>query len=326
MQDKFNRDIDYLRVSVTDRCNLRCIYCMPEEGVTLAEHDEVLTLEEITKIVRSAVTVGIKKIRITGGEALVRKGIVNLIKMIKNIPGIEEVSLTTNGILLSEMAGQLYNAGLDRVNISLDTLDTEKYARITRGGKLSKVWLGIESAIEKEFHPVKLNVVAIKGFNDHEIIDFAELTQKMPVHVRFIELMPIGAGERMSLGGFISAEEILNQIKQTYTLEPVEEVLGAGPAKYLRIPGAQGTIGVISAISNHFCNKCNRLRLTAEGQLRPCLSSPEEIDLKTPLRQGKNEKELAEYILKAIKSKPEQHEMQKNGWGKNKRIMTQLGG
>lgn len=326
MQDKFNRDINYLRVSVTDRCNLRCIYCMPEEGVALAEHDEVLRLEEIAGLVRSAAIVGIKKIRLTGGEALIRKGIVNLIEMINDIPDIEEIALTTNGILLADMAGQLRRAGLDRVNISLDTMNADKYARMTRGGQLSKVWLGIEAALENELFPVKLNVVAIKGFNDQEIVDFAELTQKMPLHVRFIELMPIGAGERMALGGFISSEEVLNQIKQKYNLEPVEDILGAGPAKYYRIPGGQGTIGVISAISNHFCNKCNRVRLTAEGQLRPCLCSPEEIDLKTPLRQGKNEEELADYITKAIKSKPEQHEMQKIGWAQNRRIMTQIGG
>lgn len=326
MQDVFNREINYLRVSVTDRCNLRCIYCMPEEGVALAEHDDVLRLEEIAKLVRSAAQAGITKVRVTGGEALIRKGIVDLIGMIKNTPGIQEVSLTTNGILLPEMAGPLKKAGLDRVNISLDTMDAAKYERITRCGKLSRVWLGIEAALEQGFHPVKLNVVALKGFNDNEFVDFAQLTEKMPLHVRFIELMPIGAGERFTLGSYISSEDILGIIKEKYELEPVQEVLGAGPAKYYRIPGAQGTVGVISAISNHFCQTCNRLRLTAEGQLRPCLCSPEELDLRTPLRQGKSEEELAEYIRQGIKNKPQQHEMQQKGWGTNSRMMTQIGG
>lgn len=326
MQDTFQRNIDYLRISVTDRCNLRCIYCMPDEGVELTSYDEILRLEEIVKIVRSAVMVGIKKIRFTGGEPLVRKGIIDLIKQVKDIPEIEDISLTTNGILLPEMAKNLKKAGLTRVNISLDTLSPQKFAKITRNGQLSKAWLGIEAARDAGLDPVKINTVVIRGLNDDEIFDFVDLTTKMPVHVRFIELMPIGASQYAAHDSYISSDELLAMIGKRRDIVPENGVMGSGPARYFRIPGAPGTVGVISPISSHFCGSCNRVRLTAEGQLRPCLQSPREIDLKNPLRNGASEAELANIIRLAINSKPEKHDLAQSGWEGNRRVMNQIGG
>lgn len=326
MHDAFERNINYLRISVTDKCNLRCVYCMPEEGVTLTGHEEILRLEEIVRVVRAGALAGIRKVRFTGGEPLVRKGIAELIAMVGEIPEIDDIALTTNGILLPKMAEELKKAGLKRVNISLDTLDPEKFGRITRGGLVSEAWLGVEAALEAGFDPVKINMVVIRGFNDDEISDFVEVTKKKPLHVRFIELMPIGASETAARDSFISTAELFETITGRYSLAPEKEVAGSGPAKYYRLPGAPGTIGFISPISNHFCANCNRLRLTAEGQLRPCLQSPQEIDLKTPLRNGASLLDIANIIRLAAHSKPEKHEMVRKGWAGNKRIMNQIGG
>lgn len=326
MKDMFQRNINYLRVSVTDKCNLRCIYCMPEEGVELRPHGDILSLEEIYKIIQSAVLMGIRKVRFTGGEPLVRKGIISLIKMVNEIPEIDDIALTTNGILLPEMAAELKKAGLKRVNISLDTLSPEKFARITRVGRLSKVWLGLEAAREAGFDPVKINTVIIRGFNDDELKDFVELTKEAPLHIRFIELMPIGASKYCAQESYVSTQELIDRISRDFNILPEKEVPGSGPAKYYRIPGALGTIGFISPISNHFCGNCNRLRLTAEGQLRPCLQSPKEIDLKTPLRRGASPMELANIFRMAVNSKPEKHDMEQSGWEGNTRFMTQIGG
>lgn len=326
MNDAFERNIDYLRISVTDRCNLRCIYCMPAEGVELSSYEDILRLEEIVKIIKSAVTLGIKKIRFTGGEPLVRKGIVDLIKQTSEMPEIKDISLTTNGILLPEMAKSLKKAGLNRVNISLDTLSPQKYAEITRGGQFGKVWLGLEAARDAGLDPVKLNTVIIRGLNDDEIFDFVDLTTKMPIHVRFIELMPIGASQAAAMDTYISSAELLEMIGSQREIIPEYDVAGSGPAKYFRIPGAPGTVGVISPISSHFCASCNRVRLTAEGQLRPCLQSPQEIDLRVPLRSGASEAELADIIKLAINSKPEKHDLAQTGWEGNRRVMNQIGG
>jgi len=326
MYDTFERNINYLRISVTDKCNLRCIYCMPKEGVELAPHDDILRLEEIEKIVRSAALVGIKKVRLTGGEPLVRKGIIELVDMINNVPQIDDIALTTNGLLLPDMAGGLKKAGLKRVNISLDTLSPGKFAKITRGGQLSKAWLGLETALETGFDPVKTNTVVIRGFNDDEIDDFIALTCKMPVHVRFIELMPIGESDAWAGDSYVSTAELVEYVSGKHEIIPEKEVRGSGPARYYRVPGAPGTIGFISPISSHFCSECNRLRLTAEGCLRPCLHSPAEIDLRTPLRNGASEPELADIIRTAVNSKPEKHDMQQSGWRGNRRVMNQIGG
>ncbi|MBU7008634.1 GTP 3',8-cyclase MoaA [Phosphitispora fastidiosa] len=325
MNDAFHRKINYLRISVTDRCNLRCVYCMPEEGVELINHEEILSLEEIIRVINSAVMAGIRKIRFTGGEPLVRKGISSLIERVNDIPEIDDIALTTNGILLPIMAAELRKAGLRRVNISLDTLVPEKFRRITRGGRLSDAWLGVETALEAGFDPVKINTVVIRGFNEEEVYDFAELTTKMPLNVRFIELMPIGVSDLRDRKSFVSTTELIKILQNRHELVP-EKVAGNGPAKSYRIPGAMGTIGFISPISNHFCADCNRLRLTAEGQLRPCLQSPQEIDLKTPLREGASPEQLADVIRFAISSKPEKHNMEQAGWAGNRRWMTQIGG
>ncbi len=326
MQDRFQRQINYLRISLTDRCNLRCVYCMPAEGVQCIPHDEILTIEEIIAVIKAGVQVGIRKVRLTGGEPLVRRGILDLIKEINNIPGIDDIALTTNGILLGDMAGDLKAAGLKRVNISLDTLKPGLFRRITRCGDLNLVLRSIDAAFEYALEPVKINTVAIRGLNDDELVDLAKLTQDRPLHVRFIELMPIGASDAWSRVRFISNQEVRELITGALgNLEDEKKVPGSGPARYCRLAGAQGTIGFISAVSNHFCATCNRLRLTATGQLRPCLFSSREIDLKQALRAGAGTIELAGIFKKAIMSKPDSHDLTAS-WQKDDRIMSQIGG
>ncbi|MGF7185048.1 cyclic pyranopterin phosphate synthase [Desulfitispora alkaliphila] len=320
------RKVDYLRVSVTDKCNLRCVYCMPESGIDLKPHIEILRLEEMAKIIKLAASMGISKIRITGGEPLVRKGIISFIEEVANTPGIEDVSLTTNGILLKKYGKDLKQAGLDRVNISLDTLKPEKFKEITRIGNLQEVWSGIHEALKLELNPVKINVVVIRDFNYDEILEFVDLTSKLPIHIRFIELMPIGEGESMNSKNFVSAQEILKLIEEKYPVLPSTNINGAGPAKYISIAKHKGTIGFISAMSDHFCNKCNRLRLTAEGKIRPCLQSSKEIDIKTMLRYGASDEKLKEIIGEAIMGKPLQHTMNEEGWKQQNKKMYHIGG
>ena len=325
MIDNFQRQINYLRISVTDRCNLRCVYCMPPEGVKQTPHGEILSLEEFSRVVDAASDLGIQKIRITGGEPLVRKDILDLFRYISANPVIDDISITTNGVLFAEMAEDLKKYGLKRVNFSLDSLNPETFQDITRVGKFDAVWRSIHKALELDLHPVKLNVVAVRGVNDHEFADFARLTRELPLHIRFIELMPIGECNPWAVGNFISAEEITMKLQQEFgPLETEVKVTGSGPAKYFRLPGAQGTIGFITAISEHFCGSCNRLRLTANGQLRPCLYSNKELDLKTPLRTGASRLELAEIIARGIRLKPSQHHME-DGW-MDRRVMSQIGG
>lgn len=327
MRDEFARDINYLRISVTDRCNLRCVYCMPPEGVTLMERDRILRNEEFLDIIRAAVKTGIRKIRLTGGEPLVRKGIIDLVRGIGSISAIDDLALTTNGVMLPQFAYPLKKAGLKRVNISLDTLKPERFREITRTGDLGQVWAGIRAARRVGLKPIKLNVVAMRGFNDDEIMDFVDLTKKLPLHVRFIELMPIGASDGWAIDKMITVPEILGRITAGGTeLEAAKPVPGNGPARYFRVPGATGTVGFISAISDHFCADCNRLRLTSEGQLRPCLQSPLEVDLRTPLRAGQSEDELAGIISRTVAIKPEKHTMVTEGWHDNTRVMSQIGG
>lgn len=326
MQDRFNRPIQYLRISVTDRCNLRCTYCMPAEGVLMKSTEEILSFEEIVTFVQAVVPLGISKIRLTGGEPLVRKGVPSLVKRLAAIPQIKDLSMTTNGILLAQYAQELKEAGLNRVNISLDTLDPQKYRQVTRWGELSQVYQGIEAALEAQLEPVKLNVVVVKGFNDTEILDLAELTLKYPLHVRFIELMPIGQGDNKTLEHYLPVTEIKQQIERKYSLKPVADLRGNGPAQNFQIVGSQGTLGFIGALSQHFCHACNRLRLTADGKLRPCLQKGLEYDVRKPLRRQASSKELQEIFLKALGTKPKEHDMQQNGWGQQARTMSQIGG
>lgn len=325
MLDGFEREINYLRISVTDRCNLRCVYCMPEEGVKLLTHEQILTLEEIYQVVEAAALIGISKVRLTGGEPLVRLGLVDLIRNISTLPQIDDISLTTNGILLKEMAKDLKEAGLKRVNISLDTMVPQRFRDITRIGDINKVMQGIEEALRLGLNPVKINTVVVRGVNLDEVVNFARWTSKQPVHVRFIELMPIGTSSSWAGDSYVPAEEIKEIIRgELGELEPASQLTGSGPAKYYKLKNALGTIGFITAVSDHFCARCNRLRLTANGRLRPCLFDKREVDIKTALRTGISKEELAKIIMQVIKTKPDRHHMS-DGW-QDKRIMSQLGG
>lgn len=328
MIDSQGRKIDYLRISITDRCNLRCIYCMPEEGIELLSHDKVLTFEEILRVVKNAAALGISKIRITGGEPLARLGVVKLIKDIKQTPGIEEVSITTNGILLENYIDELIEAGLDRLNISLDTLNEETYKEITRNGSLKKILTGINLAIQKGISRIKLNTVIIKEMNFSEIMDFVKLSEEKPIDVRFIELMPIGEGSKFTS---VSNEEIKSIIAEERNLTPFLHKIGSGPATYYKSPLSKGSVGFISAISHEFCGECNRVRLTAEGFLKLCLHWNKGIDLKKLLRNGIDDEKLLEMLSQAIIKKPAKHEMNKiNSIEKHfdleKRKMYQIGG
>jgi len=323
VEDAFGRRITYLRISVTDRCNLRCRYCMPEEGVYLKSHEDILRLEEIVRLVQAALQVGIKRVRLTGGEPLVRKNLVSLVQQLASLPGLEEISLTTNGQLLEHLALPLKEAGLKRVNISLDTLQSDRYSFITRGGSIEAVWRGIRAALAAGLVPVKLNVVVVRGFNEDEVLDFASLTLREPLHVRFIELMPIGTAAGGDFG-YVSLQEIRKRLALKFKLEPVQDVPGNGPARNFRVAGSLGSLGFIGALSEHFCSRCNRLRLTADGKLRPCLYWQAEVDMKTPLRSGASILELARLFQQAIRLKPQGHRLEA-GWIEG-RFMCQIGG
>ncbi|MFC1978516.1 GTP 3',8-cyclase MoaA [Chloroflexota bacterium] len=324
LSDSFQRPINYLRISVTDRCNLRCIYCMPKEGVVLAPHSQILSYEEIKTVAAAAAEVGISKIRLTGGEPLIRLGIVDLVKMLAQIKGIDDLSLTTNAILLDRYASELKEAGLKRVNISLDTLQEEKYEKITRVGTLDQALAGIRAAHKAGLEPIKINVVAMRGINDDEIPDFAKITTEKSWHVRFIELMPFQGNESANQW-FMQRTEIEGKVRELGGLNPVFDHTGHGPAKYFQFPQAKGTIGFISSVTEHICTSCNRLRLTADGRLRPCLLSDKEIDTRVPLRNGASNDELKSLIQQAVESKPKGHELL-SGARPQKRNMSQIGG
>lgn len=318
--DSFGRGINYLRISVTDRCNLRCIYCMPPEGISLIPHSEILSYEEIHTIVQATAELGINKIRLTGGEPLIRAELPKLVRMLSQIEGIEEVSLTTNGVLLKKYALELKQGGLTRANISLDTLKADRFRHITHSGELKDVLDGIEAAKNAGLYPVKINTVIMRGINDDEVLDFANMTYKEGWDVRFIELMPF-----TGIAEFVSSDELRRRIRSLGALEPCPPPRGNGPARYYRLPGAKGTIGFISPITEPFCSSCNRLRLTSNGQLCPCLLSDDGIDLKGPLRNNASAQELKRLILRVIASKPEQHRLAE-GIVPTKRNMSQIGG
>ena len=323
--DSFGRNVNYLRISVTDRCNLRCIYCMPPEGVPQISHSELFSYEEIQTVVRAAAELGINRIRLTGGEPLVRAELPELVRMLSQIEGIEELSLTTNGVFLKKYALELKQAGLSRVNVSLDTLKADKFRYITRLGELQGVLEGIEAAKKAGFEPVKTNTVVMRGINDDEILDFARMTYEDGWHVRFIELMPFkGVAE------FVPSIELRQHISLLGKPEPCASITGNGPAMYYRLPGARGTIGFISPLTETaFCSRCNRMRLTSDGKLRPCLLREDEIDLKLPLRSdeiGAPMKELKRLILKAVASKPEHHHLEGGNVRLVNRKMSQIGG
>ena len=326
--DFHNRRINYLRISVTDRCNLRCRYCMPKEGVSQFGHSEILRYEEILRLSALALKKGITKIRITGGEPLVRKDAVQLIHQLSRLSGLQDLSITTNGILLEEFALALSQAGLKRLNVSMDSLNPEKYRDITRGGDLSRVWAGIKAARLAGISPIKINVVAIAGFNDQEILEFARLTIREPYQVRFIEFMPVGISTEWSPERCLPAREIKGRIETFSPLIPLQNGTHDhdGPARLFKLPGAIGEIGFISPISDHFCTSCNRLRLTADGKLRTCLFSEEETDLKRLLRSGCSDEELEKKLDEAISTKPLRHGAIAGVMKRCHRPMVKIGG
>ena len=315
MTDQFGREITYLRLSVTDLCNLRCVYCMPEEGVTKLRHEDILSIEEIGEIARAAAGLGVKKIRVTGGEPLVRRGIVDICRLVSAVPGISEVCLTTNGALLPRFADKLREAGVKRVNFSLDSLDSDKYREITRGGELSDALRGIDSAREAGFEKIKINAVLMGGVNDGDIRALAELSRTKDTHVRFIELMPIGRNADSLKERYLAADAVLAAVPE------LEERGADGVARLYKLPGGAGTVGLISAVSMRFCQSCDRIRITSDGKLKPCLHSPEEV----PLR-GLRGAKLTEVMREAIRGKPLRHELDGDSCSSSARDMNAIGG
>lgn len=304
--DKYNRHLNYLRISITDRCNLRCLYCAPGGLVPKLGHDDVLRYEEILRIVRIAVSLGISKIRLTGGEPLMRKGVYDFLHELAAIEGLSDLSLTTNGVMLAENIEKIKTAGIKRINISLDTLNPEKFEHITGYDMFDQVWAGIEKAYANGFDPIKLNVVALRGYNDDEFVDLARLSLTYPFHIRFIEYMPIGNAQ-MKSSDYILSDDIRKGLSELGELIPVTRKHMDGPAQRYKIKGARGEIGFIQAMSHHFCHTCNRLRLTANGQLRPCLLSDKQLDIIGPLRRGCSDDELKAVFLRAVRHKHESH-------------------
>jgi cyclic pyranopterin phosphate synthase len=326
--DAFGRRIEYLRVSLTDRCNLRCVYCMPEEGVPYEDLDHVLSFDEIERVVRVLAGAGLRKVRLTGGEPLVRKNVPALAARLAAVPGIREVTLTTNGILLPRDAQALWQAGIRRVNISMDTMKPERFAQIARRPEYARAWQGVEAALAAGFSPIKLNCVVMRGVNDDEIQDFARLTLERPVCVRFLEYMPIGmVTPPQWKARYVSNEEALDKVRAAFPdLMPLEDER-ASTARSFRIPGALGTVGVINPISHRFCDGCNRLRLTANGRLVPCLSDNYEYDLLGPLRAGCTDAEILRHTRAALAHKPVQSDFEGRLYkGGSLRIMAQIGG
>jgi cyclic pyranopterin phosphate synthase len=327
LTDRFGRPITYLRISVTDRCNLRCVYCLPETGVQWQAREHQLTAQEIAHITEAAAQGGVKRVRLTGGEPLVRPDIVEIVARIASIPGIEEVSLTTNAMLLERLAQPLADAGLRRVNISLDTLDGDKFKRITRGGSLERLWRGIAAAKSSGLAPLKLNTVVVNGLNADELPALAQLTVENPWHVRFIELMPVGNAQNWGDGfpclpdRYISLQEMQARLS-TFGLQPVATPTGNGPARTFQIPGALGTVGFISPLGEHFCQNCNRLRLTADGYLRPCLLVDGEVNVREAIRAGRP---LLPFLQQAVDAKPQGHELFLQHYPESRR-MAQIGG
>ncbi|MDQ7793570.1 MAG: GTP 3',8-cyclase MoaA [bacterium] len=336
-----DRMINYLRISITDRCNLRCLYCMAEEGVPVQDHRQILTYEEILTVARTAVGLGVDRFRVTGGEPLVRKGVVDFVGRLAALEGVREVALTTNGLLLPALAGPLRAAGLARLNVSLDSLRPRTYRRVTRGGSLEAALRGLATALAEGFSPVKVNVVLLGGLNGGEVETFAALAGAYPLVVRFIELMPLGESHRWPRYRFLPGPAVMARLAQGGRLEPVAGIPGNGPAAYYRwsphrpaepprLPGVEATgngvatLGMISPLSRPFCSGCNRLRLTADGKLHACLATEAGVDLRRALREGAGERDLGELIRQAAAMKPEIHSLG-SGCGRRRR-MSELGG
>jgi len=319
MRDNYGRNINYLRISVTDRCNLRCIYCMPEQGVESLSHDDILRFEDTLKIIKAGASLGINKIRFTGGEPLVMKDIDKLIYETSKISGIDDISITTNGILLSDMAADLKKAGLNRVNISLDTLNTDKFRSITRIGNLDKVMESIYKCLSLGLTPIKINTVLLRGINDTEFVDFLNLIREIPVEIRFIELMPIGEGAKMYEKNKLSFMELLELHPELTQIQTPK----SSTAQLYELEGAKGKIGFISPVSCKFCSDCNKIRLTSTGTIKPCLHSKEEISLRKYLN---DEEKLMNVLKSAISNKPLEHHLQEESVSRSIKVMSQIGG
>ena len=305
MQDGFGRRVEYLRVSVTDKCNLRCVYCMPEEGLPWLRREEILRYEEIAEVVRVMAGMGLRRVRLTGGEPLVRRDLPRLARLIRAVPEIEDLALSTNAVLLAEVADELREAGVDRVNVSLDSLRPERIDAISRRpGSAAAIFAGLDAAERAGFAPIKINCVVMRGRNDDEVADFAAATRERPWHVRFIEVMPTGENLGVSQDDYVSSDEMLERISGVGDLQPVAGPGGNGPARYYALPGAAGTVGVITPMSHNYCGSCNRMRLTADGQLRPCLFGHAQTDLRGPLRRGEP---LEPLVRETLRIKPERH-------------------
>jgi cyclic pyranopterin phosphate synthase len=323
--DSYGRRIDYLRISLTDRCNLRCVYCMPAVGMKFLSRPELLTNDELLLVVRAAAAAGFRKLRLTGGEPSLRPDLVELVRAMKRVPGIEQIAMTTNGLRLAATAAALKEAGLDRVNISIDTLDPQKFRQITRGGRLEQVWEGIAAADRAGLHPIKLNAVVMRGLNDDEVVQLAGLTLDRPWEMRFIEVMPLTGVAEVAQEGVITSAELIARIEAAYG--PLEE-LGLAPAdsaRRYRIPGARGKLGFISAVSDPFCASCNRMRLTADGRLHLCLLRDDELDLRAAIRAGASEAQIEQLIRHAVAVKPWGHGLPE-GVLPTLRGMSELGG
>ena len=325
MIDKHSRKISYLRVSVTDLCNLRCVYCMPAGGSELSRKEEILSLEEILKLIKHGVSLGVNKIRITGGEPLVRKGITSLIRKISEISGINDIALTTNGVFLKEFASELKSSGLSRLNISLDTMREDRFHDITRGGNIADVFDGVEAVLKAGFKGTKMNAVVMRGDNDDEIHDFVKYIMERDIELRFIELMASGWKDMVDEDRFMPTSEIMERVREVGELVPDKQRVGGGPATIYRIKGALGSIGFISAVSKPFCKTCNRLRLTSDGKLRSCLLSGGDVDIKGILRSSNLDEiemqdKLTDAFLRVTDMKPVVHS------GRNRAVMNQIGG
>jgi cyclic pyranopterin phosphate synthase len=323
--DAFGRQIDYLRVSLTDRCNMRCVYCMPAEGMQFAPRPELLTNDELLLAIQAAATAGFRKIRLTGGEPTLRRGIVELVRAIKDIPGIEHIAMTTNALRMNRLAAPLRAAGLDRVNISIDSLDSTKFQQMTRGGSLGDVWTGIEACDAAGLAPIKLNTVIVRGLNDDEVVSLAALTMRYAWELRFIEVMPLTGVAGLAQEGIISSTEIRERIAAAFG--PLDELErpGSDPARNYRIPGAPGRLGFISSVSDPFCATCNRMRLSADGRLHLCLLRDDEVDLRSAIRSGASAEQVEQIIRHAVMVKPWGHGLPE-GVLPTQRGMSELGG
>jgi len=324
--DAFRRPITYLRVSVTDRCNLRCVYCMPEAGLPWIAKPDILTYEEITSIVRAAASIGVRSIRLTGGEPLIRRDLDRLVAMIGAIPGIDDIALSTNALLLAEQAPALAAAGLRRVNISLDTLHEDRFTAIARRPGLAKVLAGINAAIAAGLSPVKINCVVMRGANDDELEAFAELTRERAVHIRFIEVMPVTENVALQRDAWVSSDEVLTRLGALGALRPVPNPHGNGPARTFAYDGAPGTVGVISPLAHDYCETCNRVRLSADGRLKLCLFGDNMIDLRTPLRTGGGEAAIVDILRASMHVKPERHHLALGETASMMRAFSEIGG